>query len=128
MSLLYLLNTAMPEQRIYLPVNLPVTTEQGATAAKTLQGIGQNLPIPAQGAPQVNIPFPQLPGGLPQGISGQSTPLRQGNIGSLPGQTGVVSSAHQMVRFQSSDGKLHDIPIENLSKAKQRDPGLQVIQ
>lgn len=37
-------------------------------------------------------------------------------------------TASGMVRFKDSQGGVHDIPAANLDKAKQRDPGLQVIQ
>jgi len=37
------------------------------------------------------------------------------------------SLASGMVRFQDSQGGIHDIPAANLDKAKQRDPGLKVI-
>lgn len=40
-------------------------------------------------------------------------------------QTGPAAG---MVRFQDSQGGLHDIPKANLDKARQRDPGLKVIQ
>lgn len=33
-----------------------------------------------------------------------------------------------MIRFQDSQGGIHDIPASNLEKARQRDPGLKVIQ
>lgn len=32
------------------------------------------------------------------------------------------------VRIQASDGSLHDIPQQNLDRARQRDPGLKVVQ
>lgn len=41
---------------------------------------------------------------------------------------GGASPAAGMVRFQDSQGGLHDIPKANLDKARQRDPGLKVIQ
>jgi len=42
------------------------------------------------------------------------------------GENGGTGSG--MVRFKDSQGGIHDIPAANLDKAKQRDPGLQVIQ
>lgn len=38
------------------------------------------------------------------------------------------AAAGGTVRFRDSTGQLHDIPAENLQKAKARDPGLQVVQ
>jgi len=34
----------------------------------------------------------------------------------------------QMIRIKDSTGKMHDLPAANLSRAKQRDPGLVVVQ
>ena len=39
-----------------------------------------------------------------------------------------VAGQPQTVRIKDSTGQLHDIPSQNLQKAKQRDPGLQVVQ
>jgi hypothetical protein len=33
-----------------------------------------------------------------------------------------------MTRIKASDGSIHDVPTQNLLKARQRDPGLQVVQ
>lgn len=41
---------------------------------------------------------------------------------------GQVSGQGNTVRIQDSTGQMHDIPAQNLEKAKQRDPGLKVIQ
>lgn len=41
---------------------------------------------------------------------------------------GVGQGGAATVRIKDSTGKLHDIPAQNLAKAKQRDPGLQVVQ
>jgi hypothetical protein len=45
-------------------------------------------------------------------------------------QSGGATSpgAARTVRVRDSSGRLHDLPAVNLAKAKQRDPGLQVVQ
>lgn len=43
----------------------------------------------------------------------------------ITGNSGGAASG--MVRFKDSQGNMHDIPAANLGKAKERDPGLQVI-
>lgn len=44
------------------------------------------------------------------------------------GQNGGGGPQSGYVRIQASDGSLHDIPNQNLDRARQRDPGLKVMQ
>jgi hypothetical protein len=52
--------------------------------------------------------------------------------GRAPADAGVSptppAGQGQMVTIRASDGSTHQLPAQNLDKAKQRDPGLQVIQ
>lgn len=48
--------------------------------------------------------------------------------GSSNAQPSNNKPTNGMTRIQASDGSLHDIPTQNLDKAKQRDPSLKVLQ
>ena len=59
------------------------------------------------------------------------TPPSAAPATSLPAPTppvGGAGAAPQTVTIRASDGSTHRLPAQNLDKAKQRDPGLQVIQ
>ena len=56
------------------------------------------------------------------------TPEAKQQLNKWAPQEGQSGPAAGMVRFQDSQGGMHDIPKANLDKARQRDPGLKVIQ
>ena len=45
-----------------------------------------------------------------------------------PAQSGSNGPAQGYTRIKASDGSMHDLPTQNIGAARQRDPGLQVIQ
>jgi len=58
---------------------------------------------------------------------GGATPIHAAASGSKP-PSFIPGGQSSTVRIKASDGSIHELPSANLSKARQRDPGLKVIQ
>lgn len=66
--------------------------------------------------------------GNAQAISNMASAITGGRVNTIsPAGTPPPNPSPGMVSFRDSEGGLHRIPSANLGKAKQRDPGLQVI-